>query len=217
MKKIIFCPITLQPSESFKAIYDVKQQDFFDGSTYSKKIYYPINVALANDLQKDDEVKVVLIRTKDERRKDSDKIYKANLEKFTTEFSEICDSVGAISNIKNPVIIESEFKETRDVFEERFMKFFEVLEDNVEIYADTTFGSRVFSMILMNVLNFAEKFFNAELKSVVYGQTSINNGEASDGIVYDISSLYYLNNITYALKAESGKEAIEAFKAFLND
>ena len=78
MKKIIFCPITLQPSESFKAIYDVKQQDFFDGSTYSKKIYYPINVVLANDLQKDDEVKVVLIRTKDERRKDSDKIYKAN-------------------------------------------------------------------------------------------------------------------------------------------
>lgn len=167
MKKIIFCPITLQPSESFKAIYDVKQQDFFDGSTYSKKIYYPINVVLANDLQKDDEVKVVLIRTKDERRKDSDKIYKANLEKFTTEFSEICDSVGAISNIKNPVIIESEFKETRDVFEERFMKFFEVLEDNVEIYADTTFGSRVFSMILMNVLNFAEKFFNAELKSEI--------------------------------------------------
>ena len=217
MKKIIFCPITLQPSESFKAIYDVKQQDFFDGSTYSKKIYYPINVVLANDLQKDDEVKVVLIRTKDERRKDSDKIYKANLEKFTTEFSEICDSVGAISNIKNPVIIESEFKETRDVFEERFMKFFEVLEDNVEIYADTTFGSRVFSMILMNVLNFAEKLFNAQLKSVVHAPTSINNGEASDGIVYDISSLYYLNNITYALKADSGKEAIEAFKAFLND
>lgn len=217
MKKIVFCPICLQLSEKFKAIYDVKQQEFFDGSAYSKKIYYPINVAIANDLQKGDEVKVVLIRTKDERRKDSDKIYEANLEKFTTEFSEICDSIGAISNIKDPIIIESEFKETRDVFEERFMKFFEVLEDNVEIYADTTFGSRVFSMILMNVLSFAEKFFNAELKSVVYGQTSINNDEASDGIVYDISSLYYLNNITNALKADSGKEAIEAFKAFLND
>lgn len=217
MKKIVFCPITLQPADRFTAVYDVKQEEFYTESTYGKKIYYPINVVLANELEKGDELKVVLIRTKDERRDDDNNNFNSNCEKFTSELKEICESIGVKSNIENPDFIVSDFKETKDIFKERFMQFFEVLEDNVEIYADTTFGSRVFSMILMDVLRFAEKFFNADLKSVVYGQTSINNGKATDGTVYDISSLYYLNNITNVLKADSGKDAIEAFRAFLKD
>lgn len=217
MKKIVFCPITLQPADKFTAIYDAKQEEFFTGSTYEKKIYYPINVVLANELENGDELKVVLIRTKNDNRADDDAIFNSNCEKFTSELKEICAKIGVKSNIENPDFIISDFKETKDIFEKRFMQFFEVLEDDVEIYADTTFGSRVFSMILMDVLRFAEKFFNADLKSVVYGQTSFNNGKASDGIVYDISSLYFLNNITNVLKADSGKDAVEAFRDFLND
>ena len=41
--------------------------------------------------------------------------------------------------------------------------------------------------------------------------------EPKDGVVYDISSLYYINNLTNILKADSGKEAIQAFKEFLTD
>lgn len=215
MKKIVFCPITMQPV--FKAVYDAKQKDFFDGATYESKIYYPVNVVLANELKKDDELKVVLVKTIDEGRADCEQMFAVNSRFFTSELKAICEEKGVKSNIDDPVIIETEFKETQDVFEERFMKFFDVLEEDAEIYADITFGSRVFSMILMNVLQFAEKFFNADLKAVVYGKTSFNNGSPSDGVVYDISSLYYLTNITNVMKADSGKKAIQAFKAFLND
>lgn len=216
MKKIVFCPITLQPKDRFTAVYSAQQKEFFDGSTYKEKIYYPVNVVLANELKQGDEVKLVLIKTKDEGREDCETVFKENSEKFINELKTICEEIGAVGNIENPVIIDTQFKETQDIFEERFIKFFDVLEEDAEIYADITFGPRVFSMIMMDVLRFAEKFFNADLKSVVYGQTSFNNGKASPGTVYDISSLYFLNNITNVLKADSGAEAIQAFKNFLN-
>ncbi len=221
MTKIVFCPIALQHLD---AIYSAKQPELFAGTKYDKPVFYPINAVLANELYKDDELKIVLIKTKDASRPDFEKTCTENQEKYLTEIKEICSLTGARSNADNPIIIESEFKETKDIFEKRFMEFFDVLEKDTEIYADTTFGSRVFSMIMMNVIEFAEKFFDADLKSVVYGKTSFiddpeNPGKKTptQGTVYDISALCLMTNLTHVLKADSGEKAINAFKAFLND
>lgn len=221
MKKIVFCSVCLQID--FKAVYSAKQKDIYEGSTYDEPIYYPINAMLANTLQKDDDVKLVFFKTVDDTVKDWDERYQRNYNYFIEELKKINEGIGAKINLDDPVVIESDFKETKDVFKKRFMDAFEVLEEDAEIYADVTFGSRVVPMIIMDVLKFAEKFFNADINHVLYGQTSYEKNpetkknEPKSGIVYDISSLYYINNLTNILKADSGKEAIQAFKEFLID
>lgn len=223
MKKIVLCGVTLQPENSFTALYSSKQESIYTNSKYEKKIYYPINAVLANELESGDEIKVVLISTTDKADPKGEEKFKKNSEKFITELKEICKEKDVKSNLDNPEILETEFAETKTVFENRYLDLFRVLENDCEIYADMTFGSRISSMILSNVLAFAEKFFNADIKYMAYGKTSFipdpDNPERripTDGTVYDISPLYFINNLTSILKADSGEEAIEAFKEFLN-
>lgn len=214
MKKIVFCTLTLQPIDKFNAVYSAQQEDIHENSKCMEKLYYPVNAVLANNLEKDDEVKYVIIYAKDPRRQNSNEIYTVNRNKLVSDVEKINEGIGAKIEF---VDLETEFEESRDVFQERFINFFEVLEEDAEYYVDMTFGPRPVTMILNTVMEFAEKFFDADIKAMVYGQTSFINGKASEGIACDISGLYYLNNLTRILKADSGAEAIDAFKSLLSN
>ena len=101
--------------------------------------------------------------------------------------------------------------------EELYRAMLGELEENVEIYADTTYGPRLNLLVIMNVLNFAERFFNAEIKMILNVKVLFdakNIPIEGTQALYDVSPFYYLNNLTNVMEAPNGEKALEALDAF---
>lgn len=211
MKKIIFVDIPM------RGLFETSKQCYANtGNTickYTEKVWFPINAILAGKLKKEDEVKIVLLITNTE--KDNSLI---NVQKFKDELNQINESIKAKISYE---IIESTFEETKDVHEKRIRDMISKIENDSEIYADITFGTKPLPMLLMCVLTFAEKFCNADIKKIIYGKVEFV--KHSDGkiylenpAIYDVTSLYYLNNLVGSMVAPSCLEAQKTLDAFFN-
>lgn len=211
MKKIIFVDIPMKElTEKNKMSYA------HSGNTnylYSEKVFYPITTVMADKIQQDDEIKVVSIKTKTEN-DDTD----ANETKLKNELN-------AIGNLKRVHFqyenIEAPFTETHRNNEVRLQNLLRCMEQDAEIYADITFGQKSLPMLLMCALNFAEKFFNANVCNIIYGKVEFakntdGNISLKNQELYDVTSLYYLNNLVGAMKAPSGSEAINILDSFFS-
>lgn len=212
MKKIAFMSM---PMQKISPAYRLEKNC---NNSYSEKIYFPLNVTLAENLRKDDELVVYIIKMTDNLTPNLTRNFDEFMALYKNELDSINKDIGAKVSCQ---IIESNFAETRDAFGERFIHLFEGLSEGVKIYADITFGSKPTSHIIMNVLYFAEKFFNADVESVVYGKilfkdtedgrTVIDNESAK---ICDVTVLYLMNNLTYSMNAASGKDALDTMKVF---
>ncbi len=208
MKKIIFFLVPMRKMLGKKPLDYGETGNIM--SLCHEKVQFGMNAALFDEIEEDDDVKLVLIRTMTGK-EEKDKISLENIELFKNEFSRI--------HKKNcePEIIESSFTETKSDMENLYRAMLGELEEDAEIYADTTFGPRLNLLILINVLNFAERFFNAEIKMILNVKVlfdSENNPMEGTQELYDISPFYYLNNLTNAMEATNGKNALDALDAF---
>ncbi len=208
MKKIVFCCL------SMKSRAELSPQNYANTGnaecSYNREVIYPINAILAEKLKKGDDVKIVLIKSTPV---DEDKKITANenVDIYKDELNGINSSIGAQIDYE---VIESDFKETKENHETRYRQMLAKIEQNCELFVDMTYGPRLIPMILMCVLNFAEKFFNADIRSIIYGKVEFVNGKAINPELYDVTSLYYLNNLTNVMTADSGEDALEALDEF---
>lgn len=196
--------------KNFNAVYKLTN---VSNISYDKLIYYPITCTLAENISAGDTVKVCVIKVEDHDNPDSERNFSTYYDYLKAEINEICKQANV--NITYQVI-STNFIETKDVFGQQFMRLFDVLEENAKIYADITFGPKPFTMITLNILYFAEQFYNADIEAVVYGKTSFINGIPAPNTarICDISALYYLNNITTNMEADNGQEAKELLSRF---
>lgn len=205
MKKIIFCDIPMKKNMSAMVYAGTGNTN----CTYSKPVMFAINAVLADSLQKNDEVRVVLLRTLDKAGNSG-----KNSGLFMQELDAINDEIGARITYET---LDSEFKETKDIHETRLKEMLDKIEENTEIYADITYGPKPLPMILMCVISFAEKFLNCDVKSVVYGKVDFDdNNKPCNPELYDVTSLYYLNNLTSSMVADNGKDARQSLDEFFS-
>ena len=177
-------------------------------SQYDKPVVYPINAILAEKLNKDDDVKVVLIQTKGES-----SFVERNTDIFKTELNEINKSIGANINYKE---ISSDYKEAKENHEKRIMAILEQMEEGAELYGDITFGPRTVPMVMICAFAFAEKFYDADIKKIVYGKVEWINKEPTNPELFDVTSLHYLNSFTYSIQSESAEKAMTSLKTFFS-
>ncbi len=205
MKKIIFCDIPMKKSMNSMVYAGTGNTN----CNYSKPVMFAINAVLAETLKKNDEVRVVLLRTLDKAGNSG-----KNSGLFMQELDAINSDIGAKISYET---LDSEFKETKDNHEARLKNMLDKIEENTEIYADITYGPKPLPMILMCVLSFAEKFLNCEVRSVVYGKVDFDdNNKPVNPELYDVTSLYYLNNLTNSMVANNGKEARQNLDEFFS-
>ena len=210
MKKIIFADIPM------KEIDQEKDSQCYAGTGdagcfYGGNVIFPINAVLAEKLHDGDEVKLVLLRTLNE---------KGNSRKNTELFRQELDSINAKIGAKiSYEMLDTDFVETKANNEKRMRAMLSKIEEDAEIYADITFGQKPLPMILMCALTFAEKFFDADVKKIVYGK--VDFVKHADGKkypenpeMYDVTSLYYLNNLVGAMEAPDGKNALKSLDTF---
>ena len=206
MKKIVFVDIPMYVKSKLNYCNTGNVKSKFD-----KEVQYPINAVFAEKLNEDDELKIVLLKsmTSDEK---VDKQTEGNIEIFKEEFNSVLNG----KNISVEYLpLESDFDESKENHEIRFKKMISCLENDSELYADITFGPKLIPMMIFCVFNFAERFFNCNIKNIVYGKAMHDeNNNPHDGELYDVSPMYHLNNLTNSMIASSGEEAIKNLDLF---
>jgi len=174
---------------------------------YSEEVRFPINALLAKTLKKDDEVKVVRIITDGRFSDENVKLQKEELDKIN-------EKIGAKITYTE---VRETFKETSDIVQSRFRQIVGTFEDDCEIYADMTYGPKTLTPVIFYALGFAEKFFDADIKNIVYGKAVFDKEKkaipgASE--LFDVTSLYYLNSLTNVMNAPDGKTALARLDKF---
>lgn len=213
MKKIVFVTIPIQSIEGDGWDSDGYVYRFSDNKVleYDKKVHFAVNGFLAKTLKNEEKVKIVQILVKSEKSKRNALLQKDELEKLN-------ESVGAHIVYETAI---TDFNESGKTIEKRFRELIGILESDCEIVLDMTYGSKTLIPILFYVMNFAEKFFNADIKNILYDKTefqrlpsgrSVPNPEKCE--LYDVTSLFYLNSLTSVMEAPDGKTALARLDKF---
>ncbi len=209
MKKIVFVDIPMKEmSERDKLCYAGTGNA---GCSYEGRVIFVVNAVLAEKLRAGDEVKVVLLKTVSEKGFSG-----KNAGLFQQELDEINSRIGAKISYET---IDSDFVETKGNHEKRVRAMLSKIDREAEIFVDITFGPKPLPMVMMCVLNFAEKFFDADVKKVVYGKVDFvkhDDGEfyPENPELYDVTSLYYLNGLMCAMEAPDEKSALKTLDEF---
>lgn len=209
--KIVFSDLPMKKElHSFNYKADGNKTIEYDG-----EVVFPVNSVLAKTMKKGEKVKVVILA-----KEDIEGNSKVNYEKFVGELSEINKNIGAEIEY---VPITTEFKETRDIHESIFRNMVATLEENAEIIGDVTYGPKPLPIIMFAVMNFAEKFFKAKIKNIVYGKVDFVDDGSGTGktkpvnpVIYDLTPLYYLNNLTNTVNCKSSQEAVNMLNTLLD-
>ena len=164
---------------------------------------YEIAYETYGELNEEKKILVDVIENRSKRNRNSDL--------FINELNFINSKIGAKITYD---ILDSEFKETKNNHELRLKQMIDKIEDNSQIFADITYGPKPLPMVLMCVLSFAEKFLNFDVKSVVYGKVNFTGENISNPELYDVTSLYYLNNLTSSMVAKDSKDVRKALDEF---
>lgn len=206
MKKIVFADIAMK--EKVHAVCYKGTGNAL--SQYEKPVVYPVNAILAEDLSKDDEVKAVLVQTQGEAA-----LVEANTKIFIEELEEANKSIGA--KISWDYIV-SDFDESKQNHEGRLMAMLSKIKDErgAALYGDITFGPRTVPMAMLCAFSFAEKFFDARIKQIVYGKVEWENNAPKNPGLYDITSLYYLNSLTFNMQSSSAEKALKSLETFFS-
>ncbi|MBO5124681.1 MAG: hypothetical protein J6C11_06085 [Spirochaetaceae bacterium] len=200
--KIVFSTIPMQIVNP--VVYKSEENKAIE---YGKPTRFPINSLLAKTLQKDDEVKVVRIITEGEFSEQNGILQQEELDNIN-------ETIGA--NIKY-VAIRASFRETSEVVQYRFREIIRTLENGCEIYTDMTYGPKTLIPVLFYSLGFAEKFFDADVRNIIYGKAVFNKNKeikSDDSELFDVTPLYYLNSLTGIMTAPDGKTALERLDRF---
>jgi hypothetical protein len=167
---------------------------------YNGEVIFPINGVLASTLKKGEEVKIVLLK-KEDIAGNSGK----NTGEFMSELDKINANIGAKIEYK---ILSTPHDESREVQEKLLKEMVNELVMGVEVYADITYGTKSLPIIVFSVLNFAEKFFKAEIKNIVYGKVDFDkDNKPVNPELFDMTALFYLNSIANTIECKDGEAA----------
>jgi hypothetical protein len=175
---------------------------------YDQNVMFPINGVLARTLRKNEQVKVI-------RLMNSSGMSSENAQKMEAELQTINKNIEAFISFEDAI---EDFIEDKKTLESRFRQLITFLEPDTDIIADITYGQKTLPLVLFSVLAFAEKFFNADIRHIVYGKVEFENGKPKAGtqMLYDITPQYYLHSLVSAMEAPDGKSAVKIINNFFN-
>lgn len=206
MDKVIF--VTLMMADKMEKRHFPVENDSL--TEYSGETYYAINSVLSNSIEKGDNIKVVLLETNA-----GAQAGKKNAQLFIDELNSF-NTAGA--NISYE-IITSEFINDKAKYKELYKKLVSNFSEGAELYADITFGVKTLPILILNAMQFGEKFFDCTIGNVIYLKTEFKDGVIVDGsqCIFDLTPLYMLSTFTNNIECSSGERAIAALDALFEE
>lgn len=91
--------------------------------------------------------------------------------------------------------------QNKDALLDLFKQLAQAIDPQCCIYADSTFGTKTYPIILFAALNYAEKIKECELHCLMYQEQrrDAQTHETTGTYLYDITSLFYLNSVVDAM------------------
>ncbi len=182
---------------------------------YDGEVVFPVSAVLAKNMQKGEKVKVVMLA---KTRLDTD--CENNCEIFRQELDRINKGIGADIEY---VTLRSPVEERREVQDMLLKDMIHQLEEGAEVFADVTYGPKSLPIIVFTALNFAEKFFDADIRNIIYGKVDFVDDGSGTGntmpvnpVLYDLTPLYCLNNVINVMECSSQEDALKALDILLN-
>lgn len=206
MDKVIF--VTLMMADKMEKRHFPVENDSL--TEYPGETYYAINSVLSNSIEKGDNIKVVLLETNA-----GAQAGKKNAQLFIDELNSF-NIAGA--NISYE-IITSEFINDKAKYKELYKKLVSNFTEGAELYADITFGIKTLPILILNAMQFGEKFFDCTIGNVIYLKTEFKDGVIVDGsqCIFDLTPLYMLSTFTNNIECSSGERAIAALDALFEE
>ena len=206
MDKVIF--VTLMMADKMEKSHFPVENDSL--TEYPGETYYAINSVLSNSIEKGDNIKVVLLETNA-----GAQAGKKNAQLFIDELNSF-NTAGA--NISYE-IITSEFINDKAKYKELYKKLVSNFTEGAELYADITFGIKTLPILILNAMQFGEKFFDCTIGNVIYLKTEFKDGVIVDGsqCIFDLTPLYMLSTFTNNIECSSGERAVAALDALFEE
>ncbi|MBQ8120668.1 MAG: hypothetical protein IJ172_07835 [Ruminococcus sp.] len=186
MKKFISVIPMQTPNQLSKAVYD-------SGSNLSLKTElatsFPILVPMYKDVKPGEKIGVVTVKIKGAPN------LAENTEQFQTQLNEIKEAK-KFEVVEQ--IIEIEFTEAIDNQLKLFSAIMDCINENDEIIADITYGSKAMPVITVNALQCVCKTVkNVYVDKLIYGSKDFSGNKSMR--IFDVSALYFLNGVLDAL------------------
>lgn len=165
---------------------------------YDKEIKFPILAAINAYAEEDDEIKIIAVINEENQ---------YTIENYTQSFIPALEEIKAEKNLKGldtNKIIKVEAKSDQGIKANLQLveDLLAVIGDNEILHACITFGTKPLPIIIFMALNYIYKVKNnTDIETIVYGTRY--SGDQSKFSIYDVTSLFYTNEIFMQL-ADSG-------------
>lgn len=173
----------------------------------SEEIIFPIECIIKGYAENDDEIMLIALLEKDNIDCED------NLMLMQKRISDIT----VPKNIQ--VIIEKVYISAKETIENHLATFKNIIslfEDGDDLYSCVTFGTKPTPIIQMMALNFAHKNLkNVTIGVIAYGKVNREHGKPISYYIYDITALFFMNNIVDTLSAMNADDAFSKIEKIL--
>ena len=174
--------ITAIPLDSNFSITPFAAQAVNYKQAYAAPTCFPITPIMADTAQPGDEVTVLAVRQKNSP-------HSENMETFRREL----DALAIHYKLVDLTMPENQ---QRDALLTLFEALTDVMQGDACYYADTTFGTKTYPLVLSSALHYAEKLLDdTEVCGIYYRELTRENGQVKTASQYDISTLFTLDGI----------------------
>ena len=181
MKNFI-CTIPQQPKAKLEDIQYLNPCDNpvlgFDGTTK-----FPIFVLILNTAKKGEKIRITAVRPDYEN-------CHINFETFVNDLEKLKERIGFECEID---VVDTHYSERIDDHLDLFGKLIDTVQDQDEIYADISYGTKPIPIIVLMMLTYAYRFRGGIIENIIYGQVDHNPAQKR-GWLYDVTALFYMNS-----------------------
>ncbi len=203
MKKFIFTS-PFQPKDKLKkSVYKAVDNQLL---IYDKPVSFPVIPVINAYAEEGEEIEVIAAVSKYKNAED-------NYDVFKEQLSELCNEKNIRLKNNEPTKKSIEYNELLDTQLDTFKKLIDCVEDGDTLYVCMSYGSKAVPIVQMMALNYAYKVHkDISIGCVVYGNVDFNTGDMN---IYDITSLFYMNQIVDIVAEMETDDPAGAIKALL--
>ena len=196
MKRVYITAVPLPSNFTLKA--ETVQSFNIDLPTDDKMIF-PITRLIRATMQPGDQASVVTVRQVNDAQN-------ANFDNLKEELTRLLGTY----QLTDITIPETQKK---DFLMDLFRQLIDTMEEDCTVYADATFGTKTYPLVMFTALNYGVKIKECEVDRIIYQEQKRDKvtHKAISTTIYDITSLFLLDQVVSTLGfSDAGPEEKEA-------
>ena len=168
-------------------------------------IRFPVSAIIEGYTEPGEEISVIAVMEKG----NADCV--RNFDLFTEELDHLSARLGFTYRLET---VEISAEETSEAHLKAFSALIRHIDDNDIVHACLTYGTKPTPIVEMMAMNFAYKAkTNVTIRCIAYGKLNRMNGKPVSAIIYDITPLFYMNELSDQL----GKAHIKNPEVFIEN